>query len=323
MITLPSTNLCLFGASPDTGNQGVTALYHAAVAGLGSNGIRRLAVFNSGPGRRSIGIHGDDGRIVLDRYGAANTRRFYRTDSQWMLRTAVRAAFTRHPGAKAFLEADAILDASAGDSFTDLYGVRRFKSVLFPKVLALKMGIPLVLLPQTFGPFRSARALRVAEKVVREATMVWARDERSYSVVRRLAGDAFDPSRHRCGVDMAFLLPAHRPATLPMKIWRWFTEREQRQPVVGFNVSGLIHNDAAKAASRFGLRTDYRQAVGTFLATLLEQTRARVVLVPHVLTAPDHPESDVRAAVHVCEPLAVACGGDVPRGLLQRRQLGD
>ena len=299
MITLPSTNLCLFGASPDTGNQGVTALYHAVIAGLGSRGVRRLALFDYGRQQRSTCFHVGDAEVVLDRHGAVNTRRIYRIQSQWMLRMAVRAGFTRHPGAKAFLEADAILDASAGDSFTDLYGARRFQSVLLPKLLALRNRIPLILLPQTFGPFRSSRSLRVATKVVRAATMVWARDEQSYSVVRRLTGDAFDPSRHRCGVDMAFLLPAHRPATLPTRIGDWLSEADEEQPVVGFNVSGLIFNDAASAASRFGLRTDYPRAVGTFLAELLERTRARVVLVPHVLTAPGHPESDVRAAEQV------------------------
>ena len=110
---------------------------------------------------------------------------------------------------------------------------------------------------------------------------------------------------------MAFLLPEHCPAALPERIRGWLSENDEQQPVVGFNVSGLIYNNAANAANCFGLRTDYRRAVVAFLAELLEQTRARVVLVPHVLTAPGHPESDVRAAEQVRRQLGNQAQGRV------------
>lgn len=45
--------------------------------------------------------------------------------------------------------------------------------------------------------------------------MAWARDERSFDVLKDLLGDAFDPLRHRSGVDVAFGLPADSRRRMP------------------------------------------------------------------------------------------------------------
>ena len=46
---------------------------------------------------------------------------------------------------------DVFAAISGGDSFSDIYGIRRFLYVSLPQVLVLLMGKPLVLLPQTLG----------------------------------------------------------------------------------------------------------------------------------------------------------------------------
>ena len=69
--------LTLLNAAPDTGNQGVSALCHAAVAGLASRGAGRMAVADHGRGRRRAGWEHAD----VDLVGLTNTRRFWRNDS--------------------------------------------------------------------------------------------------------------------------------------------------------------------------------------------------------------------------------------------------
>ncbi len=49
----------------------------------------------------------------------------------------------------------AVLDVSAGDSFADLYGSKRFDYICLFKEMAIQMKKPLILLPQTYGPFVS------------------------------------------------------------------------------------------------------------------------------------------------------------------------
>src|SRR5690606_9619452 len=93
-------------------------------------------------------------------------------------------------------------------SFSDIYGFRRFHSVAASKLLALELAKPLVLLPQTYGPYCSERAQNIARRIIAGASEVWARDEQSGLVVDELLN-----GRRECriGVDMAFGLPVSVP----------------------------------------------------------------------------------------------------------------
>ena len=127
-----------------------------------------------------------------------------------------------NPAVARLRAADAVLDISGGDSFTDLYGPRRFHNVASSKRLALEAGKPLVLLPQTYGPYRDPRYRALRRTSCRRAALAWARDPRSFEVLQELAGPDFDPQRHRCGVDVAFALearPPHRPLPEPIATW--------------------------------------------------------------------------------------------------------
>lgn len=51
-------------------------------------------------------------------------------------------------------QCDLVLDIGEGDSFTDIYGLRRFRYHIASKLVALHSGKPLILSPQTIGPFK-------------------------------------------------------------------------------------------------------------------------------------------------------------------------
>jgi polysaccharide pyruvyl transferase WcaK-like protein len=208
----------------------------------------------------------------------------------------------RNPAARAILQADAVLDMTGGDSFTDLYGQRRFNDVTLLKRIVLENQVSLVLLPQTYGPFTNPKNRRVAENILRQVRIAWARDERSFVELKRLVGADFDPSRHCSGVDVAFGLEAIEPdASTSESLTKVL--RGRRGPIVGINISGLLFNDAQAAARQYSLKADYRQVVIGLVRRLLRETDCNIVLIPHVTTQPGHYESDNTA----CQSVADCC----------------
>lgn len=242
--------------------------------------------------------------VRYQQLGACRTRRVYAPHSYAAIEAALRFRLPISPSAKRIRSADAILDISGGDSFTDLYGPGRLKSIAWPKLTALRLKKPLILLPQTYGPFNAPENRALAQRICRGAAAAWARDERSFAVLRDLLGDEFDPDRHRCGVDVAFLLPTRAPSVpLGDRLGDWLEGRDDASPLVGVNVSGLLYNDPEAAKTRYGFKADYRELCRGLVERLTAEG-ARVVLTPHVVTPPGHYESDVEASERLVESLS-------------------
>jgi colanic acid/amylovoran biosynthesis protein len=299
-----SPSLCLFGAAGDTGNHGVSALLHSTLAGIArfSPGSR-VTVFDNGWGVRDAGATYDGKPFEYRLCGARLSRRFHRPESFFHMRVASRLGGLGNPGARAILASDAVWDISGGDSFADLYGERHLKAMLAPKRLALACGVPLVLLPQTYGPYTRPASRRAAASILRACRLAWARDEDSLAVLRELLGDDFDPRRHRSGVDVAFGLearPPARPLAEPITAW---LERGPGAATIGLNVSGLLYNDP-EATPKYGLGADYARAMRLLVREFLRRTEARVLLVPHVLPPSGFLESDGVACLALRESLA-------------------
>lgn len=296
--------LCFFGALPDTGNLGVSALCYSVLGGLARYlPTADVTVFDHGRGVWRETAEFASGRFTFTRCGASHTRRYYRRESFWNIRVSGWLGGLGNPAACRLRDADVVLAINGGDSFTDLYGPRCFNAVTQAMRLTLEHDKPLVLLPQTYGPYRDPATRRIAAEIVRRAALAWARDIHSFETLRELAGSAFDPERHRCGVDVAFALERRRPqAPVPGVVVEWLSD-DRSVPTIGFNVSGLVFNDPDAAANRYGLRADYGQVVIGFLRRVLKKTNCNVLLVPHVLTPPGHYESDPGANLAVVQEL--------------------
>jgi polysaccharide pyruvyl transferase WcaK-like protein len=281
----------------------------------------QLTVFDEGYGVRPGLLDLAAGPVRFAFCGATDTRRFWQRRSFWNIRASHWLGGLGNPAVARLRAADAVLDISGGDSFTDLYGPRRFHSVTFAKRLALEHRRPLVLLPQTYGPFRDPRSRALAADIVRRAALAWSRDARSFAVLQDLLGPDFDPQRHRCGVDVAFALearPPRQPLSEPIATWLADEPDRRATSVIGFNVSGLIWHDPASMRARYGFQADYRQCVLGFLRRVFRETDARVVLVPHVLTPPGHYESDPAANAAVVAALQADADGAVAAAAAQR-----
>lgn len=297
-------DLVVAGASGDHSNLGVTALLHSALAGI-RRGLpnARFTVFDNGEGVRRDHVSADGTNLPYDRCGVRLSRRYHRPESLWNIQMSTRLGGLGNPAARALLAADAVVDASGGDSFTDLYGSKRFRTVVEVKRAALDAGAPLILLPQTIGPFASVEARRTARAMTSRARLVIARDDESYGELAELLGNEFDPGgRHRVGVDLAFGLERHDPpASVRLAMESWLGEADG--PVAGLNVSGLVFNEDGWH-ERLGVPADnYREAVGAVVRGLLVHPNVRVLLICHVVSSPDNPESDSRASNAVVSSL--------------------
>jgi len=282
----------LLGAAPNTGNQGVSALCFSAVAGMAARGITGIDVADHGRGRRQMRWDIAGGEEEIGLIGLSHTRRIWRGDCLRTVAAMARFGGLGNAAAKTILSARAVLDVSGGDSFTDLYGAKRFDAMCRNKRLALDNGRPLILLPQTLGPFRDPANEAAAIDILSRATAVWVRDRKSHDFLKAALGEKFDPRRHRLGVDMAVLLPAVEPSVdLPAAISSWLAD--EMTPVAGLNVSGLLFNDAQAAKADFGLADSHARQIEAAARALLDSDPAlRLVLVPHVLRPAGDPESD-------------------------------
>ena len=272
------------GAAPNSGNLGVNALCSGLTASLYPR-LRAPSValldFS-----RSIrqGIYECGEACAVTFAGANHSRRYYASSclTNVYFQARLGVAWTRT--AKLFRDS-VILDVSGGDSFTDLYGQSRFDLVAFPKMIAQAYGAPLVLMPQTIGPFENPVVRARAIEYLKYARLVYTRDARPYAYLSELLGADFDPAKCKQGVDMAFLLHFEDPSA------DW-VESAKNQRKIGLNISGLIYNDPQEAKKRYGIRCDYRQAMLDVVRRLLDEQDGPLCLVPHVLVADSEVESD-------------------------------
>ena len=194
------------------------------------------------------------------------------------------------PGSSFFAairEADFVLDIGAGDSWADIYGLKRFIWQWVSKEATLMLGKPLVLSPQTIGPFNGRVPRWLARRTMQRAGRIFARDRESLVFLERM--DAAQNAVET--VDVAFRLPFSRPErTAP---------RERIQ--FGFNVSGLLYAGGYTQSGQFGSRETYRAMVTGVIEGLLARGDVDVTLVPHVVPNDGSVEDDVAVSRQLIE----------------------
>ena len=319
-------NIGLFGAAPDTGNQGVSALCYGTIAALDHghevavhDDPSALYVFDHGRGVRQAE---SETHLSQYRVGATTGRRIWRAEHYKRIDLGLSLSPFATPSSKAIAGLDVVLDLSGGDSFADLYGAARFDHVMRPKRLAQRLGKRLILLPQTYGPFEAVAHRDAARDAALYAERVWARDAVSYGRLQEILGADFDPKRHCLGVDMALGMTPKAPAWNTAPDWAaWLQDGDP--DCIGLNISGLVANDPDAAKNDFGLTLEYSQTVQRFVDHVLAETDCRLLLIPHVLTDPATPESDIRAcrAFHAQLPAEAQERVAVVEGLHDAREL--
>lgn len=176
-------------------------------------------------------------------------------------RALAREWVTARHGLKDWLQTfDLVIDTRSGDSFSDIYGIRRLFGMGFVGELVHRANVPLILGPQTIGPFNTRLGSLLAQRSLQTARLTMSRDHLSAENAASL--------RLPVGVrstDVVFALPPAQPAT-------------QRDVVL--NISGLLWSEGPHVQSHL-----YRETIRTLYGKLKAAGRT-VSLLAHVLDSP-------------------------------------
>ena len=226
--------------------------------------------------------------LVLRRLPSASLRRWILARNQWLQHIE---------------ETNIVLSIAGGDSFSDIYGLRRLLYVSLPQIFCLWMGKELILLPQTIGPFQGAFARRCARYILRGAQRVYGRDQQSVTLARALRGEPQDQEHVVLCHDVGFLLDAIAPKTVDTGELSLGTQ-DRRVPIVGLNVSGLLWRGGYTHNNMFGLRVDYEKLILDLIDFFIREKGAAVLLVPHVFGTGANSESDALVCNQLWETLS-------------------
>jgi colanic acid/amylovoran biosynthesis protein len=297
---------CILGASFGTRNLGVSALAASTVAAiLHSMPDARILLLDYGKTPLTNRVRHRAGVAEVELINLRFSWKLWLPNNiarliavAMLIRLAPsRAMRDRMIARNAFLkpiqDASLIASLAGGDSFSDIYGIRRLWYVTLPQLLVLALGKPLIILPQTLGPFKSWLARTVGGFIMRHARRVYSRDQASLDEVRPLLGSF--QSKLDLSYDMAFALEPFPPANVP----DWLVGRRDAPPLIGLNVSGLLYHGGYTRNNMFGLTTDYKLLIEKIIAYFIEQERAEVVLVPHVFAPASDLESDPAACAAI------------------------
>lgn len=305
----------LLGASFDTGNMGVSALAEssikciihrwpdAEITQLDSGRLveeHRLRIGEKNliikklPIRFCKNIFIENHFVVLCLYGILF--KLFRSEK-------FRRFCTRRNSALNYMtQMDLVADITAGDSFSDIYGFRRFFLGFLCKWLVIFLGKKLVLLPQTYGPFKKTITRLMARYILNRASIVYCRDRAGIEYLKTLLGTNRADGNVRFAPDVAFILDARKPEHFDSG--SLLPARTEKSIVAGVNISGLLFNGGYTQDNMFGLKTSYADLMKAVIERLLKSENVIILLIPHVFPPADlMVESDAIACSRIYEAL--------------------
>ena len=289
-----TTPICLLGASFDTGNLGVSALAESSTKCILSHWPDAQVVLlgsSREEGEYHLGLAGKD--VVLRKVPVRFSKNIFLPHHFLKLafyclltrllpfESVKRFVMRRDPAMKLFLETGAFIDISGGDSFSDIYGMRRLILGFLLRLLPLMLGKKLILFPQTYGPFKRRTSRWIARYILKRSQKIYSRDQAGLTFVNDLLEDTEKDDKIQFAPDVAFWLDPRRPPELDLGDFE--RVRTPESIVIGINISGLIYYGGYTGHNEFGLKVDYRALVNRIVEHLLGQENALIVLVPHVI----------------------------------------
>ena len=249
-------------------------------------GVGALTLSNLALLRRAAAEAGREARFIA--LGWRDPRPWYEAFDD-LENVPLRTRHLPRPGGplgEAIGRADIVFDIGGGDSFTDIYGPKRFGTIWITKWRSVMAGKPLILSPQTIGPFESAWARVMARRIMNRARLVVSRDAPSTAFLRELG----IRTEILEATDVAMGLPYEAPAP-----------REGGPVKVGLNVSGLMFSGGYTQDNQFGLKDDYPTLIRRIVAFFAGQEDVELHLVGHVQSENQPLEDDHRVGQMLAE----------------------
>lgn len=267
---LKSITIGLFWHSPNSANLGVGALT-----------LSNISIIRQVCEKAYL-------KPIFKIFGFVDNREIYVTGNDIsVIKVDGRYAFFPRSGIdEEISNCDFILDIGAGDSFTDIYGFKRFLFLTISKIRVLRNKVPLILSPQTIGPFEHWYTRVFAGWIIRNATMIFARDQLSHDYAINILGT--DSHKTFLSTDVAFALPYIKPSS-----------QNASETNIGINVSGLLFNGGYTGQNEFGLTINYPDLIRKVITFFIEK-KCKVHLMAHVICDNFATEDDYT----VCQTLA-------------------
>lgn len=314
-------NVCIMGASLTTGNMGVSALAASLVKLiLTARPDASVTFFIEERSSKPQAVELSGRTISIN---VANIRRSPRAAfGEHILVIFLLALLYKVLPIRAFRESilkhnerlrviensDFIGDVRGGDSFSDIYGITNFISGSIPSVITLFLGKKLVLLPQTYGPYKSSISRRIARYILKHAHIILSRDLESIDLVKDILSKNNGDKQIIFCPDVAFSLDSVAPVD---GIIPPFTNTGSKFPLIGLNVNGLLYNGGYTRDNMFNLKLDYKLFVHKLSEAFLKKTSANLLLIPHTFAAHGHVESDSDACAEVFAALSTIYNGRI------------
>ncbi len=306
--------ICLLGASFDTSNCGVSALAAASVKCLTQKfDDAEIVLLNYGKANGCCSVKLKDGSVDIKLMNMDISKRVWTKNhilrlilTAWFLkllpvRSLKSTIINRNEYLRTIAGSGFVAAISGGDSFSDIYGMRRLIYVTLGQYLAVLVGARLVLLPQTYGPFSSLASRTIAKYFFKHALRIYSRDHEGIAEVQKIAGAGRLQDKSCFCPDVAFVLDSYEPDA--SDIDQLSQAGDDGAVVVGFNVSGLLFNGNRNYRNVDKLKVDYKCLVYRIIELLMDNQKVVVLLVPHVLDQAGCIESDVAACRSVYEEL--------------------
>lgn len=159
-----------------------------------------------------------------------------------------------------------VIDFTMGDSFSDIYGVKRFFKTSIFKQIALIYRKELILGPQTYGPYENKLCRLWGKSIISKSRYVFTRDKISLDYVQNLCNcTAYEVT------DIAFELP-----------YKQLQCDKDGLIHIGFNPSGLLWAGGYSKNNQFGLSVEYKDYCIKLLSMLCDNDKYIIYLIPHV-----------------------------------------
>lgn len=160
-----------------------------------------------------------------------------------------------------------IIDMTQGDSFSDIYGKKRFYDWTGTKRFVELCKVPLILGPQTYGPFEGEKVKKYARTVIEKAELIISRDEESKRYL-----DSFCKKDILVATDLAFELPYDNQKN-----------NDSTKIKIGINPSGLLCNKKNdRSAFDTKLTVDYESYLYQLVEFLKRDGKYEIYMIPHV-----------------------------------------
>ncbi|NMB56477.1 polysaccharide pyruvyl transferase family protein [Candidatus Beckwithbacteria bacterium] len=187
-----------------------------------------------------------------------------------------------------FIVYDLVIDLGEGDSFTDMYEIKRIIALTMLKVMFKNWGLKVLMFPQTIGPFRTLIGKILAKWGLEKVDKIYVRGQYSYNLVKNLFGYE---NKMELASDMGFLL---KPQIVQTEI---FTSG---QKYIGINISGLLL-DSKERFSLLQKEFDYEKLIDNLITFFLKKN-FNLVLVSHTYALDRKiPFDDLRACKYFAQ----------------------